>query len=517
MKILLLQAPIRDFYTTAERHYPLGLLTLASSVTDLDVEVRVIDLLHYKHRHSLSYPDNFKILKELMPYDKGPLRVFDQYYYFGMPAEKIVELISSENADAVGISSNFYTYSNDVLELVRLVRLALPDVVIMVGGQNVNSSHEFFHDDIEIDILIEGEGSDIFRAVIVEMLSGRNFRSGEVPIRRGHGEKGAGPVHMPSSYLFPADAYRIAGKNGVMMTLSRGCPMACDFCTVFRTFGKKQMKADLSDVLEWMEREYARGIRAFDIEDDNFTFDRTYAMNFLHGLEERFGRERNIDLYAMNGLDARFLDEELLHALKPAGLKMLNLSLASASAETLERVSRRSDTEQFAIIAGKAASLGLKTVGYFIAGLPGTGVEEVLDTMFFLAELPLILGISPYYHIPGMTLDADCIPACPEDARLSRFFPANRAFDENSLLQLFRLSRLINHVKRQLNHADIEAATLWEARGLFPEDQVLSRSIGDRTLYGLRGHRDLFPLAGPDDRAVRSFYDKFRDCRIRMA
>ena len=90
---------------------------------------------------------------------------------------------------------------------------------------------------------------------------------------------------------------------------------------------------------------FDRGIRAFDIEDDNFTFNRKHCMDLLTQIAQRFGDK--ITLYAMNGLSAEHLDKEIIDLLVKSGMKLLNLSIATGSEEQLKLLHRNTNIEHF--------------------------------------------------------------------------------------------------------------------------------------------------------------------------
>ncbi len=487
MNILLLQAPVRDFYTTRERHYPLGLLTLAAAVKDLPVSVKILDFLHDSHREMRPLPTAFKALAPLLTYDKGPLKSFHNYFRFGASDKDMRRELSAEKADLIGISANFYTYIPDVLDLVRLVREIHPHVCIVVGGQAVTPFHNLFSGNPDIDVLVEGEGEAPFRDIVQEMLkTGAPHRSDSKPIRMTAETESPQdrPFLLPESRLLPPDAYQVAGRNTIMMTLTRGCPMPCSFCTIRKTFGRVQRRLPVPEVLAFMDREVKRGITAFDIEDDNFTFNRNYAHEFLDAVLNGFG-EKNLDLYAMNGMDAATLDAALLVKMQRAGFRMLNLSIALKSASSYPELRRQADSDHFARICDEAGRLGMKTVAYFIAGLPDTHADDVLQSMRFLAELPVILGISPFYYIPGMDLQPSLRPSVPEEARLSRFFPSDPSWSEASLITLFRLSRLVNALKRELEIRNTDQLPWAEFPGFIGRDSLLGRMIAEKILLGI--------------------------------
>ena len=93
------------------------------------------------------------------------------------------------------------------------------------------------------------------------------------------------------------------------------------------------------------------GTRVFDIEDDNFTFDRERAKRLMSLIIETFG-ERNIELTAMNGVSFASLDGELLHLMKRAGFDTVNLSFVSTDLTTKERMGRPKAEKSFGEVIG---------------------------------------------------------------------------------------------------------------------------------------------------------------------
>ncbi len=193
----------------------------------------------------------------------------------------------------------------------------------------------------------------------------------------------------------------------------------------------------------------------------------------------------------MNGLSAYDLDNELLKLMKKIGFKMINLSIATTSAVSLSDMNRSTSLNKFKNIVEKSTSLGMKTVGYFIAGLPGENVEEILLTMKFLTELPLILGISPFYYIPDLKMEISNIPTNVKDARLTRFFPADNFLNELDLITLFRITRIINYIKKLLNKNDIQEINYSELTKIFHNDIIIEKFINEKIIIGINNKNDI--------------------------
>lgn len=117
MRVLLIQPPIEDYYTTSIRNYPFGLLFIASSIKDL-CDVEIIDLRTGKREQKTP----FKGLEQIYTKRYSPFGLFSRYHRFGYGAEKIREIIIARKPDLVGISNLFSTYYEEALEVAKIVK-----------------------------------------------------------------------------------------------------------------------------------------------------------------------------------------------------------------------------------------------------------------------------------------------------------------------------------------------------------------------------------------------------------
>lgn len=515
MRIALIQAPIEDFYSTTQRTYPLGLTYLAGALKDLPVEVNIIDLITGHGRQTIPIPSSFKAIRSYILYDRSPISVFHTYYHWGASWEYIRKHFSEEHYDLCAISSNFYTYSQEIIKLAGIIKSASPNSRVIVGGQNVGPEHDLFTNCPDIDHCIMGEGEKAFRQFVKSLLDNGEI-SDSIPGMWDNKKQSWNDNPLlfsfdirPNANLLPAENYRIAGEPAIMLSTSRGCPMGCRFCSVSRTFGFPLRLKPVDMIIEEIQNAFDRGIRSFDIEDDNFTFNHKHCIDLLTQITQRFGGK--IKIYAMNGLSAEHLDEEIVDLLAESGMKLLNLSIATGSEEQLKVLHRNTNIEHFKYISRYAAEKGLKVMGHFIAGLPNQTLEEILKTMVILTELPLILGISPFYYIPGMKMQVPNIPANCKDARLTRFWPADNLLDELDLITLFRLSRWINYLKEQMMKKNIRKLHFSKIKDTFSSDPFIAALIDESVFYGVGSDTGLYKLTH-SDRVLNNFIDRFRDC-----
>lgn len=138
MKVLLVQPPIEDFFTTPIRLYPLGLLYAAATLQKLDSKVDILDCLAPTKKRQLPLPKDFSYLEQHFKND--PL-LFKGYYRFGLTDEQIVERVLAAQPDMIGISSQFTAYFQSVKKLAELLKIHL-DAPIFIGGNHATAFGE---------------------------------------------------------------------------------------------------------------------------------------------------------------------------------------------------------------------------------------------------------------------------------------------------------------------------------------------------------------------------------------
>jgi radical SAM superfamily enzyme YgiQ (UPF0313 family) len=219
-------------------------------------------------------------------------------------------------------------------------------------------------------------------------------------------------------------------------------------------------------VQEMAECQEKYGIRVFDIEDDNFTFDQERAKRLMNLIIEIFGEEK-IEISAMNGVSFASLDGALLMLMKRAGFRTLNLSYVSTDPTTKERMGRPKAMTAFNEIVVEAERVGLSVIAYAILGMPGQTIEEMVDTLIHLMGKRVLIGPSVYYPTPGTPLFKRCkrdglLPSHECQWRSSAFPIETKEFSRIDQLTLFRLSRVINFIKGKMDGKELKEGLTWK-------------------------------------------------------
>ena len=463
MRVLLVQPPIEDFYTTPIRLYPLGLLYAARVLEEGGATVGLLDCLAPLKKRKIRVPASFGYLP---PLDQVPY-FFKGYYRFGLTNEEIIERIRKFSPDLVGISSQFTAYYKNVEELARMIKqeFGLP---IFIGGNHATVfAAEIRRRTPVIDFVLEGPAEDCLPpfltgiALWLQAMKKDRLAEGEsdktVLMEQPDWRK-----IQPAHHHLRGEDYRIGRKNYISLSASRGCPYSCDFCSVHRMFGRDIRYREIDAVLAEMRANYARKeTRLFNFEDDNLSFDRIWFLEFLTAVAS--DREmKGIELTAMNGLCANTLDEEVLAAMRRAGFREINLSLVTQNRELQKRYRRPylfDRIDRFDSLIRAAQELSFFITVYVILGLPGQSYAEVKESIDYLLGLGVLVGPSVFYLAPGSRLYEKM--EVPEEVkndwnlyRSSAFAVETPGLSRAQLLELFSYVRRKNLEKRAKRDSD---------------------------------------------------------------
>ena len=387
MKILLIQPPLEDFYTTPIRLYPLGLLYTAKVFQLNGVEVRILDCLNPLKRRRIPLPPAFGYLE---PFLRENPYFFKGYYRFGIEEEKVLAKIRAFDPDAVGISSQFTAYFKSVADVAAAIKAHF-DLPVFIGGNHATvSADKILARCPHIDRVLAGPAEICIPQFLEEM----GVAASKVDWKD----------ILPERGLISGGAYRIGKKVYISLSASRGCPFACEFCSVAAMFGRRIEYRDPDAVIDEMRASRSQNQTSiFNFEDDNLSFNRKWFCAFLEAVSKE-SELRGVELTAMNGLCHSTLDEEILVWMKKAGFQRLNLSLVTRDDALQKSLHRPGSGQNMESLIREAHRLGFHITVYFIIGLPGQTRKEIRDTIDYLFDQKVLVGPSIFYLPPGSAL-----------------------------------------------------------------------------------------------------------------
>ncbi|HZL62600.1 MAG TPA: radical SAM protein, partial [Pseudolabrys sp.] len=186
-------------------------------------------------------------------------------------------------------------------------------------------------------------------------------------------------------------AQRTAGGT-TSFDAGRGCPYQCSFCTIINVQGRKSRRRSPDDIEKIVRVNYAQGLRAFFITDDNFARNKDWEPIL----------DRLVHIRQVENLNTSFIIQvdTLCHKLPNfiekcarAGVKRVFIGLENINPDNLAGAKKKQNkiTEyREMLLAWKNA--GVITYAGYILGFPNDSYESIMhDIDVIKRELPVDL------------------------------------------------------------------------------------------------------------------------------
>ncbi len=450
LKILLISPPVFDFYHTPGRKEPLGLLYIKAALNKTNgVQVDIYDATLSGKVKKIATPESFNYLREIYREDISPFSLFNNYYRFGDSFKKIVTRITSGGYAIVGISALFSGYYPDVEDLITRIKRKT-NAVVVVGGWAVDAEKKMLFSQSQADFFLCGNGEETFPHFIKAFINKTTFKKVPGIIFRENGNVCSTieqkQPSITNDYPERAGDYFFNKKRIAKIIISRGCLYSCEFCAIHRN--RKFSVRSIQSIDEELNYLLNRGIEIVDFEDDNLFCTKEFSEKFITLLKKH--HEQGLSYTAMNGITAKNI-VPYVNDIIDAGFIELNLSLVTSHRELSDSVKRPFSMQAIKDITDRVNGR-IPTLVFLIIGLPDSSPEIVLRDILALAKLPVSIGVSPLYLIPGIPMFEKM--GIPSDRRLLRgsaLYKFGESFTQEDIASLWKFVRMINRLKKSGN------------------------------------------------------------------
>jgi anaerobic magnesium-protoporphyrin IX monomethyl ester cyclase len=335
-------------YQPAVEHFtmPLGLISVASTLTDVDV------------------------------------RVFD-----GRIDRRVPELTRPL---LLGVSVVSGAPIADALRFSREFRARYPGVPVVWGGWHASILPDQVAAHEAIDVAVIGQGQATFAEVVAAALAGRPMAGIPGTVVKVGGELVRGPVRpMSSPDAFPRPRYELldapryfagTGRRGFDYASSQGCPFRCAFCSDPMVYGRswhgipaERVLAELDELIVGYDAD------AVWFQDDLFFVNKTRALAIMEGLARRSRPVRWVATLRAQHIVK--LTEDELALLARSGCGRVTVGAESGSDATLARLNKDQRADDLLVAAERLGKYGITASFSFIAGTPGEPPEELSRTL----------------------------------------------------------------------------------------------------------------------------------------
>lgn len=261
----------------------------------------------------------------------------------------------------------------------------------------------------DLDIVIRGEAElvvyDLVQEKKLSRIEGITFRQGKKIIRNSERTfvKNLDDLPFPARHLLKSDLYCFPDTTlpYALILSGRGCPGGCIFCLVGKVSGKKvrirSVESMLNEISECVEK---YNIKTFFFRADTFTWDKNWVKEFCQeivkkNLKIRWGTNSRVDT----------LDMEMAIMMKKAGCDIIGLGVESGSQEILKKMKKGINLIQARKAVEVCQKAGLKTLLFFVLGMPWDNKETIEQTITFAKGLSgTFYNFSLAYPFPGTDL-----------------------------------------------------------------------------------------------------------------
>lgn len=189
-------------------------------------------------------------------------------------------------------------------------------------------------------------------------------------------------------------------KIAIPIIATRGCPYSCsEYCTYPLQQGKvvrfRSIDNIISEIKHWKNKLNAK---KFVFRDPVFSINKNFTINLCKKIIEE---QLNIEFLMETHL--RNLDDELIHLLQKAGLRMVYVGIESSGTDILKNIKRFTIKKdiQFEII-DKLKKNGIITKSMFMLANPNDDANTTMDTINYSKYLPNeLVQFSVFTPYPG--------------------------------------------------------------------------------------------------------------------
>lgn len=350
-------------------------------------------------------------LRLLYVANKDDFDITFREYVIKEPVEKIAENLLALRPDVVGISVSIWNVEQS-RRLAGLLKLAHPELIVVLGGPEVSYDVAYFLNNWPVDYVISGEGEFVLGELLAALREER-----EVRIDGVSSATYISPVvvkadlkkieQLPSPYMLEEDRAEL-GNRLVYFESSRGCPYQCQYCLSSLEKGVRYYSSEY--IRKNLEYLLAGGARQIKFLDRTFNLNREHTMQVFDFLmrHHRPGISCQFEIYADLLADDTI---EYLNQNLPHNYFRFEIGIQSTYEPTNEAVNRKQDFQLLASAIGKLVRGGKIALHLdLIAGLPHENMSRFIrsfNDVFALGAGEVQLGFLKLLRGTALRKDAE--------------------------------------------------------------------------------------------------------------
>ncbi len=311
----------------------------------------------------------------------------------GLSREETLEVLKEFEPDLLGFMMTTYMFQ-ETLGWARYLKNELK-VPVVIGGYNLRVyPRESLMNDVA-DFGCYKQALKMFPAFLDQLGGDRDYegvpgliykKGNDIVVNAPHpDEENFDEFPNPARHLLPNEMYAefpTERKNFTVMVTSLGCPRKCVFCEAGGTRYAPRSSATVIAEIEECNSRY--GIREIDFFDYEFTIVRKRTEAICDGIIDR-----KIDVIWACRSRIDSVDGALLEKMHNAGCRRIYFGIETGNQQALDEMHKGITVSQIRNTIDITMQLGIKTLGFFLVGVPGETRKSQKETVRFAAGLNL--------------------------------------------------------------------------------------------------------------------------------
>ena len=309
-----------------------------------------------------------------------------------MDSGELLENVKAFQPQLVVLNTAIPSIEGD-LAVAALIKKFMPHIRILVIGLHSTLFEEKvlanFH---QIDFAVCGEPEWVVARVAQALTGQEDFSKINGLLWRKYGKITTNPpqklsandideLPLPARDLLDNDAYKLPtnGEKFTLLSVGRGCPFSCIYCTATIYYGKKFRKRTIGKIIdEIKECQSVHGISNFLFWGESFTNDPAYGEEIC---DEIIRQNLKITWSTTSRVDT--LNATLLKKMKLAGCALLGLGIESLDQDVLDNAKKGTSLAEIKNAVAMVKESGISSMGHFVFGLPGDTRESAKKSIDF--------------------------------------------------------------------------------------------------------------------------------------
>lgn len=321
---------------------------------------------------------------------------------------KMWQTIMKINPTIIIMNCTTPTFTSDI-ELAKKIKACMNNSLIIFFGLHATAMPEEIMNSKAVDCCVLHEPEEAIRAIVNTYLKSgkKTFDDAEgifylscdgeiVATSKKRKINRSFLNRIPDRSLVQNEKYKLQYNNQpfTIIQTSRGCCNDCIFCTASLYSSKYEARSVESILTEIDECVNKYKLYQFMFLSDTFTMDRKWVEELCKGIIEK-----NYNIKWISNTRADKIDYSLARLMKSSGCMIVSMGIESSNYNILKNA-KKNITGLDVVNAVESLQLaGIKSIGYFMFGLPGETEKSICETIHFSKSLPLDYAYF-YYATP---------------------------------------------------------------------------------------------------------------------